>query len=108
MLLENRYLRTAFSVELKYGDCAEASEHFAYGSNDDLPNRLLVFKFDFGLGRVYIDINVCRVYFEIQEVRNLLTCRYQLVISFHYCLGKIRMSHETAVDKEILVATLFL
>ena len=65
MLLENRNLRTAFSIELKYGDCTEAPEHLAYGCNDDLPNGLLVFKFDFGLGRVYIDINVCRVNFEI-------------------------------------------
>ena len=52
-----------------------------------------------------IHINISRIDFKINEVRNLFADRNQLFVCIHYGFMKIRMPHISPVDKEILMGT---
>ena len=51
-----------------------------------------------------IHINISRVYFEIDKVRNLFAGRNQLLISLHHRPVEVRMAHIASVDKEVLMS----
>ena len=52
-----------------------------------------------------IHIDVGRIDFKVNEIRNLFACGNQLFVSIHHCLMEIRMTHIAPVHKEILMGT---
>ena len=102
----NRNLRFILRIEIDGRHIIEHANAFLHCRRENLPDGLLVLKLDFGLGRMNVDIDVFRIHLEIEEVRHLLTQRYQSVVSCHYRLVEIRVLHVSSVDKEELMNTL--
>ena len=104
-LIECGNIRHTFRIEINGRHSIEFTQWLFYRCGNDLPNCLLVFKLNLGLGRMYIHINVGRVHIKVNEIRNLFACRNQLFISIHHRFMEIRMTHITPVHKEILMST---
>ena len=53
-----------------------------------------------------IDIDICRIHIEVEEIGNLHSLRHQSFVSTADSLMKIGLSHITAIDEEIIVSAL--
>ena len=54
-----------------------------------------------------VNIDVGRVYIEVDKIRNLLACGDELFIGVHDGFVEVKMPHVAPVDKEVLVCSLF-
>ena len=106
--IEDRNIRLTLRVEIQRSGIAEDTHSVLDGRVEDLPHRLLVFKLNLRLGRMDVDVDIFWRDIEIEEEGHLFALRYQPVKSRHHRLGKIRMAHIAAIDKEILMGILFL
>ena len=104
-LVEGRDIGHAFHIKINRGHGIELAQRFLHRRRKYLPNGLFVFKFDLRLRRMYVYINVGRIYIKINKIRNLFTNRNQLFVCIHHCFVEIRMTHIAAVHKEILMGT---
>ena len=102
-LLKCRNVRHIFRIKVDGRDRTEFTQRLLHGCRKYLPDGLFILKLDFSLGRMDIHVNIGRIYIEIDKVGNLFTSGNQLFISLHNRLMKIRMTHITPVDKEILM-----
>ena len=93
-------------VEVNGGGHVAAAKDLAHGCHEDLPDGLLVFELDLGLGGVYVDVDARGVYVEVEEVGDLFALRYQVGIGLHHCLVEVGVAHVAAIDEEEAVGTL--
>src|SRR5690606_19618122 len=75
-----------------------------YGRSQNGIQGMLIIKFDFGLCRVYIDINGMWRYVKIQEITWLATVLQQAFISGHDGMMQIATFYVPLIDKEKLFA----
>ena len=104
--VEHRYVGAALGVEIYCGHLAEAPYGVFHRSRDDLPHSLFVLKLNLGLCRVYVHIDVCRVHFDVDEIRHLHAHGHQTVESVHHSLVEVWVLHIPSVDEEILMHAL--
>ena len=101
-----RNIRFVLRIKIDGRNLVEHTYRLLDRGKDDLPDGLFVLKLDFGLRRMDVDINILRVYFEVEEIRNLFSQRNQTVEGRHHRLIEVRMLHISAIDEEELVNTL--
>ena len=89
-------------VELNGGHHVELAQGLLHGSQDNLPDGLLVLELYLGFGGMDVDVDGGGVDREIQEERHLLGGRNQVVEGLQHGLLEIGMAHVAAIDKEIL------
>ncbi|CDB11697.1 unknown [Bacteroides sp. CAG:633] len=102
-LFEGRNIRHIFRVEVDLRNGTELTQRLLDCRRQNLPDGLFVLELDFGLGRMNVHIDIGRIDLKINEIRNLLAGRNQLLVSLHHCLVKIGMTHVTPVHEEILM-----
>ena len=89
-------------VEVDGRHLAETSQHLLDSGGENLPDRHLVLKFDFGLGGMDVHIDSLRVNGEAQEIVGLLTLGDKLLVGRHHRLMEIGVTHIALVDKHEL------
>lgn len=107
-VLENWYFRAIFDIKVdrRYG--VEAPERLANRSSQYLPDGLFVFKFDFCLGRMDIDVNTTGIDEDLQKERYLFAVGNEAFVGTLYRFCEIRVSHEAAIGKKNCWAPFFL
>ena len=103
ILFKSRNIRHVFRIKINGRNRIEFPQRFFDSRRNNLPDSLLVLKFNFRFSRMNIHIDIGRIHFKIKKIRNLLTYRDQLFISLHHRLMEIGMPHITAIHKEILM-----
>ena len=105
--LKDRYVDDSCGFEIDGGDGVGFGKRLAYDRTEDLSDGLFVFKFDFGLGGVDVDINTGGVECKVEVIIGHDPNRDHLVVGLHHRFVKIRVAHVPAVDKEILLLSVF-
>ena len=103
---ECRNVGLALGVELNGCHIAEHSDRILHGCGKYLPYRGFVLKLDFGLGGVYVYVDVFGFDGEVDEIRHLVALGYESFVGCHHRLVEVGMLHVAAVDKEVLARSL--
>ena len=97
-----RYRYRTLGVEVERRHEVELAQTLFDARHKDREYLFFVFELYLGLRRMYVDIDIRRVYFDINEIYRLCIGLQHIVVSHLYRLIEVRMTHKTPVGKEKL------
>ena len=85
----------------------ELAKRLFYSRIENHIDALLLLELDFGLGRMNVYVDCCRIYLQVNEEAWIFALGQKLVVGRCHCLAEIRMVHVAVVHKEELLRHVF-
>ena len=96
------YRHRTVGIEVERRHEVEFAQTLFDARHKDREYLFFVFELYLGLRRVYVDVDIRRIYFDINEIYRLCIGLQHIVVSHLYRLIEVRMTHKTPVGKEKL------